>query len=145
MGEVLIGTSAVLMPVFLVLGILTYRHLTQAREMTHKERMKSLAMGLPLHPPGPPWAVIGSTLIATAVPFFATLFAWLATFREPSNEEIWVPSMMVAISGIIGGSYLLGKQIAPRRVPKHPELEDSQERKPDDYDPDAYDVVSRRG
>jgi hypothetical protein len=144
MPEEIIAISAILMPVFLVSAILGLRHLARRRELAHKERMAAIQAGL--NPPSSRLApLVATTFIGAGVPISAMFCAWFAGLTSPAvSDEFWKPCMMVAVTGIIAGTLLLAKQLEPRSAssPSKAPLEPWNKTY---IDPDAYDVVSRRG
>jgi drug/metabolite transporter (DMT)-like permease len=143
----LIAVVAIAMPFFLVCGILWIRHLARSRELTHIERMRAIERGLPSVPSRSRGGVVGATWIAAGVPIAALLFAWATDMRTHAGEKVWLPAMMIGVTAIITGSILISKVLIPDQIRN--EREDDTWRqshnKPPRFDPDAYDVVGRRG
>ena len=73
----------------------------------------------------------------------AFVFAWLATSESGSQEEIWIPSMVVGFAGVFAGYKLAMKLLV--HGPDQTTPADAHLSKSFSHDPDAYDVVGRRG
>jgi len=142
MDPVLIPIVALLVPIIIVPTALGFRHARFLCEVAHKERIKAMELGreLPGDRSGSPAAFAAA--IGAGVPILAMLFAWLASpqvYRSHS-EQIWDWAALVGLAGLISGS-ILAARLALRSKAA---ATDQGSLKPD-YDPDAYDVVGRRG
>jgi hypothetical protein len=78
--------------------------------------------------------------LGVGAPAVVFLFTFLAALCSPGGiaREVWMAPVVVSLAGIVGAGSLAKQMILPRRAfvdaASKPEL-----------DPDAYDVVSRRG
>lgn len=139
----LIGLAALAIVVGLPvwLGI---RYAWREREMEHTERMKAMELGLTL-PKDQPWTTPGrlSAAIGAGVPIGAFFLAFIdSQGNHHSAEAAWVAAGFVGVAGVIAGTILATRLAAPGA----PSRQDGMVAKPDSaYDPEAYDVVSRRG
>jgi hypothetical protein len=125
------------LPVFL--GI---RYARYEREMVHAERMKALELGR--HLPGEsPWTPAKSGMwIAASGPLGVVVTTGIAVGSGINDDGPWIASGLVGIAAVLGGTLLA------LRSPSAPHASDADltadHGKPA-LDPDAYDVVSRRG
>jgi hypothetical protein len=127
-------------------GIWMIRNGQLRREWEHAERMRALEMGLPLPPRESAWArAFVCVAIGLGVPVIAFSITLAAYDRPGTPEEIWVAPAVVSGLSIIsatllGGFLFLGGARASRQAPHapHPGVKPM-------GDPDAYDVVGRRG
>lgn len=126
----------------LVPACLAIRAGRQKRELEHLERMKALEMGQPVHGAGTDrssrtWA---GAAVAIAVPAITFTMSFLANMNSRGQEYTWVVSGVVGTIGIFAGLRLAGVESAQSgRLPSPSRAFKGT------YDPDAYDVVSRRG
>jgi hypothetical protein len=140
MSEAIIPLAGIMLPMVLVPTIMGIRHARQKREWEHAERMKALDLGQPL-PGGEVWPSAAAIAIGAVVPISALLIALIGGLAG-AHEEVAVPSTLVGFSGVIGGSILATRLIGNRNRAKRQDLYANG--KPH-MDPDAYDVVGRRG
>lgn len=149
MNDDLIPVIAILMPVLMVTAILFLKHRRQRREMQYRERMKALEMGLPAPGTGAWPAAIAALGIGAGVPIGCFTVAWLATLTSHAREEAFVGATIVGVVAVVQGTRLAtrlagGSAPEPVSAPE-PNIAQHVNGKPPVYDPDAYDVVSRRG
>jgi hypothetical protein len=149
-GE-LIGGLAVLL--LFGTGMLEVWHGQRRREWEHAERMRALELGVPVPPRETPWArAVVSILIGVVVPLIAFGFTCLLfSLRPDAPFEVWIAPAVVSVVSVIGACILAGTllhgasrsgqgsggdgAVARRAAP---------DLKPE-TDPDAFDVVGRRG
>jgi len=122
-------------------------HARRERELEHAERMKALELGRPFPGPevearwSPAWVAVA---IGAGVPIASFLLAGLAT-PEVHNEiayAIWPAAGAVGVAGVICGTVLAARLPASGRPSRGFEAADA---KSAVCDPDAIDVVGRRG
>jgi hypothetical protein len=125
----------------------SHRH----RQWDHAERMKSLEMGLPVPPRDAPWAKASVCLgIGLGVPLIAFVLTSIAHSKPGAADELWIVPALVSGLSVLGSTLLAGRLFpAGRRSTPPTENEGWSSRgvaemKPE-ADPDAYDVVGRRG
>jgi hypothetical protein len=133
--------------------ILVVRNGQRRREWEHAERMRSLEMGLPVPPRDAPWAKAAVCIaIGAGVPLVAFVFTYLAfTSKSGVDGEIWLAPALVSGASVIGACILAGTMFHGGSKSGNSSGADSLngrqpiagEKPP--YDPDALDVVGRRG
>jgi hypothetical protein len=143
MNEVLIPLAGIALPIILVPSILALRHQQRRREMEHLERMKALEMGH-MPPMGHAWSSLAIAAVGAGVPIAGFAFAWLANLGSRAQEGAWITAMFVGVAGIVGGVKLSKRLSAPLATDSAPPADVLANGKPVE-DPDAYDVVGRRG
>ena len=146
----IIPLSGIMMPLVLVPTIILLVHRQKKREWHHQERLRALEMGLPAS--GPDRMPGGGTVIAigAGVPIAAVMTAWMTTISVSDSHPDYMPIVAVAwgcafmiSSGALITSLVLGVLLMRSRKPAEP-VDQLAAIKPA-YEPDAYDVVSRRG
>jgi len=148
----IIPLSGIMMPLVLVPTIILLVHRQKKREWHHQERLRALEMGLPAS--GPDRMPGGGTVIAigAGVPIASVLTAWMTTISVSDSHPDYMPIIAVAwgcalmiSSGALITSLVLGVLLMRSRKPAAPEPVDQLSAIKPAYEPDAYDVVSRRG
>ncbi len=135
----LIPIVAMLVPIVIVPTALVFKWLRRERELEHVERIRAMELGRVLPRDEPFWSPARIAVsIALAVPTVAMTGALIATGAGGYHEQIWVTSMFVAMSGVGGGTFLAHRHLLAR-------ASTADALKPPQYDPDAFDVVGRRG
>ena len=146
----IIPLSGIMMPLVLVPTIILLVHRQKQRELCHQERLRALEMGLPAS--GPDRMPGGGTVIAigAGVPIASVLTAWMTAISVSDSHPDYMPIVAVAwgcafmiSSGALITSLVLGVLLMRSRKPAEP-MDQFAAIKPA-YEPDAYDVVSRRG
>jgi hypothetical protein len=139
MDPLIIPIVGMLIPIIIVPTALGIKHARYLREVEHAERMRAMELGQTL--PGDQSWKPGSIAMAigAGVPIVAMAIAFEAGSKQGPSEAIWMATAMIGIAGVIGGSTLAGMQLSKRNQNSAASGE-----KPA-YDPDAYDVVGRRG
>jgi len=148
MNVLVIPLAAILMPLVLVPTILFMKHRHERRQWEHLERMREMEERLPASPARALDRARGVAAIGAGVPIVSVFTAWLTTisFQPGSFDE--------SVAGIAWGSAALISSVAMftslllarMHVRAVRELEfDSRQNAKAVYDPDAFDVVSRRG
>jgi hypothetical protein len=142
MEEIVLPIMGIALPMVLVPTILVLSQRKRKREMEHVERMKALELGLPA-PGNESWAARVCIAIGAGVPIGAFFFAWLAGMDHSSGGQYyWEAAAPVGVTGILCGTFLSTRLLPSRSKSQRPAVD--AHAKPA-YDPDAYDVVSRRG
>lgn len=150
----IIPLSGIMMPLVLVPTIILLVHRQKKREWHHQERLRALEMGLPASGPDPDRMPGGGTVIAigAGVPIASVLTAWMTTISVSDSHPDYMPIVAVAwgcafmiSSGALITSLVLGVLLMRSRKPAGPEPVDQFAAIKPAYEPDAYDVVSRRG
>jgi hypothetical protein len=137
----LIPMAAIGLPLVLVPTILAMKYHRSKREWEHLERMKAMEMGLPV-PGTNAWPSAAAIAIGAGVPLGAFLFTWLARLTAQTADEVFIAPVLVSAPAIFGGIYLANRLLTPARRTDDAAL--ASRGKPA-LDPDAYDVVGRRG
>jgi hypothetical protein len=142
MEEMLLPMMGLALPIVLVPTIMVLSHRKRRREMEHVERMKALELGLPT-PGTESWPASVCIAIGAGVPIGAFFLAWLAGMEHSgSGQNYWETAAPVGVVGILCGTFLSTRLLPSRSKSQRPAVD--AHAKPA-YDPDAYDVVSRRG
>lgn len=146
---VVIPLFGILMPLILVPSIITLKHRQKKREWRHQERQRALDLGLPV--PQADHGLGGGTVlvIGAGVPLAAVFGALLTTSNIPYSTHdylgilgvVWGCAVLISTGALIT-SVVLGVMLMRSRKPA--EADQFTAFKPA-YEPDAYDVVSRRG
>lgn len=139
--DMMISIVAITMPLLLVSTIMLLKHRARKREWQHQERMRAMDLGLPI-PNGDIWPALTAIAIGAGVPVGSMFWAFVANAGSHDAHGAWPCAMMVGMAGVIGGTKLAGRLLPPRRQPDDAShLANGKPR----FDPDAYDVVGRRG
>ena len=146
----IIPLAGIMLPLVLVPMIMTMKFRMKKREWEHLERMRALQMGVAPaqagHRIGP--GVLIS--IGTGVPAASVLAAGITSLNVPS--DLSDPLAVIAIAwgcawlistGALVTAVVLG--IVQARAQKDASTLDHEAAAKPAYEPDAYDVVSRRG
>ncbi|QEH33109.1 hypothetical protein OJF2_16060 [Aquisphaera giovannonii] len=143
---VLIPIFALLVPITVAPTAILAKQRQRKRELLHRERMRAIELGMPVPPPehglGQAVALVGGGVpIVTALAAFLTSMSAsnLADDPVPVLGVIWGCATMISMVALLT-AIILGFMAARSSRP----VEQSASLKPA-YDPDAYDVVSRRG
>ena len=142
MDPLVIPIVALAIPIIIVPTAMGIKHARYLREVEHAERMKAMELGRTL-PGDESWTPAGlAATIGAGVPIAAMLVAFVVSRSTPNPdvvESIVKMAGMVGLGGVICGTVLAAQQFARRAEPVARPVE-----KPS-YDPDAFDVVGRRG
>lgn len=143
-AEIAILATAIVIGVLCVIGlpvILAFRHAAREREYEHAERMKALELGRVLPKDAPVWTplkiAVGMGVFVPCALFGAAFFA---TLFGINSDGIWPVAGTVGVTSIVCGTYL-----TKRALTLKPAIDEMQAADKPHFDPDAYDVVSRRG
>ncbi len=135
----LIPLSAIALPMVLVPIILAMKQVQRKRECEHMERMKSLELGRPL-PFTQAWPALAAIAIGAIMPVGVFVVALIAsTQSEGHAEAFFAPAAFVSVCGVWAGGglarrlFAYGSSTANGSNDKHA------------IDPEAFDVVGRRG
>ena len=148
--ELIIPLAGIMLPVVLVPTIILLVHRQKKREWRHQERLRALDLGLPA--PATDWTLGGRTVtaIGAGVPIAAVLTAWMTSISVSESHPDYVPIIGIAwgcafliSTGALITSLVLGVLLTRLRKPAD-QVDQFAATKPA-YEPDAYDVVSRRG
>ncbi|MGO9467889.1 MAG: hypothetical protein ACLQIB_05970 [Isosphaeraceae bacterium] len=148
MSVLVIPLAAILMPLVLVPTTLFMKHRHQRREWEHLERMKEMEERLPANPVQVLGRARGVAAIGAGVPIVSVFAAWLTTityqpvsFDESIPGIAWGSAAIISVSAMFTGLLLARMQF---RAVKEMDADSTRNEKPV-FDPDAFDVVSRRG
>lgn len=139
-ASLLIPIIGVSIPIVVVPTVLAFRHAKYLREVEHKERMLAMQLGKTL-PGDESWTSPGRLIaaIGAGVPLAALVVAFAADKAHGvQGEAPWMACALIGISGVIGGTVLAYRHLFG------PSESQSVAFKPA-HDPDAFDVVGRRG
>jgi ABC-type spermidine/putrescine transport system permease subunit II len=138
MDPLLIPVFALLIPIVIVPTAMAFKKAERARQLEHAERMRALELGRTL-PKDEGWwnAARISVTIGAGVPIFSMFAAMVATEWSGFQERIWLMCGMVSMAAVISGTSLAFRHFFSP-------TQDTAVEKPQ-YDPDAFDVVGRRG
>ncbi len=147
---VIISLAGIMMPVVLAPMCIALVHRQKKREWQHQERMRALETGLPA--PVPDRTPGGGSVVAigAGVPIASVLTAWMTTMSVSDSHPDYMPIIAVAwgcafmiSTGALITSLVLGVLLMRSR--KTAEAVDQFAAMKPAYEPDAYDVVVRRG
>jgi hypothetical protein len=148
--NVIIPLAGIMLPMVLVPTIITLVHRHKKREWRHKERLRALELGLPAVDLEPKIGGGTVTAIGAGVPAASILGALLTTASIPPTHTEFLPMVAIAwgcacliSAAAVTGGLVLGIMLMRSRKSVEP-ADQFASTKPT-YDPDAYDVVSRRG
>ena len=141
----LIPLAGISLPLILVPTIMVLKSRARNREFQHRERMRAIETGNSL-PALSHWpAALVCTAIGAGVPAMAFLFTLFTRTTSDFSEELWSPQSVVAIVGVTSGSWLAFKLMGrPDGDVSRSSVAPSHQ-KTYVTDPDAFDVVGRRG
>lgn len=111
----------------------------------HRGKLRSAERSRHFEPDGGAGWVPARAVVAVGagVPLGSLALAWLASVsNHTETSAIWGFASAVGITGLICGTYLLAR-VPGSLFSAHPRH--AFDRKPAEYDPDAFDVVGRRG
>jgi hypothetical protein len=156
-SPILIPLTAITLPAFLVPTLMVLKQRHQKRHWQHLERMKAIANGVPVPPSGSPPGSGAVIAIGAGVPALAIFGAFLSTmhiehYMPHALERMaiaWAFALIISMGGMTTSLILFVLQhraharataeAAASYVQAHYDST-----KPA-YDPDAFDVVARRG
>ena len=134
----LIPLAGIMLPMFLVPTIMAMKQTQRRREWEHLERMKALELGRPL-PSAQVWPALATIAIGAIMPMGVFIVAWLAS--PSASGSAFEGAAFVGVCGVFAGAFL-GKRLFAERSTKPADLETIAKPR---FDPEAYDVVGRRG
>jgi len=141
MNVEVIPLAGISLPLILVPTILVLKHIGRQREWEYKERMRALELGRPL-PGTDKWPAIAAIALGAGMPVGVFLCTWMAVLTAHADDGIFVAATVVSLGGVWGGTTALKRLLASRELPAEAPYQANG--KPA-HDPDAYDVVGRRG
>jgi hypothetical protein len=151
--EALLAMMALAIFLLLIVPVLMLIRNGQRRhEWEHAERMRALEVGLSVPPRDAPWAKASICVaIGFGVPVVAFVCTALAFNSFKAESELWIAPAVVSVLSVISGGVLSGVLFhAKPGSGRQSSADGSRGRiagpgmKPAD-DPDAFDVVGRRG
>jgi hypothetical protein len=135
----LIPLAGIALPLFLVPMIMAMKQAQRKRECEHMERMKSLELGRPL-PSTQAWPALAAIALGAIMPVGVFVVALIASTQTSGHAEaFFAPAAFVSVCGVWAGGGLArrlfasGSSTACGSNDKH------------SIDPEAFDVVGRRG
>jgi ABC-type spermidine/putrescine transport system permease subunit II len=138
MDPLLIPVFALLIPIVVAPTAMAFKKAEKARQFEHLERMRALELGRTLPKDEGWWSAPRiSVAIGAVVPIIAMFTAMAASESSGYQERVWLMSGMVSMTGVISGTCLAFRHFfgpVPAAGVEKPQ-----------YDPDAFDVVGRRG
>ena len=148
--ELIIPLAGIMMPLVLVPTIILLVHRQKKREWHHQERLRALDMGLPAAAPNGALGTGAVTAIGTCVPSASVLAAWMTTITVEDSHPDYMPIIAIVwgCAFLISTGAMITSLVLGVLLMRSKKLADSVDQlaaiKPA-YEPDAYDVVSRRG
>jgi len=143
MDAIAIPIMALLIPIIIVPTALGIKHARFLREVEHAERMRAMELGRTLAG-DESWSPASvAVLIGAGVPIASMVIAFMAgkSFHDAGQiEAMWRTASMVGLGGVICGTVLASQHFSRRDQA----VVVSRDEKPA-FDPDAFDVVGRRG
>lgn len=150
MGVSIIPLAGIALPLFLVPTIMLLKQRHERRLWRHQERMQAIAAGTPFPPSTPGTGAV--IAIGAGVPAIAVFGAFVATLNRqqymPHSLElttiVWAFAFLISTGAMVTSLilFVLQHRAHARAIAEAAASYDSS--KPA-YDPDAFDVVSRRG
>ena len=114
--------------------------------MEHLERIKAMEVGLAPPPSGLDWPTAAVCIaMGAGVPVGSFAITWLATLTDETSGGIWVAPVFVSIPAIIAARKLAIRAFEPRPGAGKPDYVPSSPAGKPAFDPEAFDVVGRRG
>ena len=153
MGVSIIPLAGIALPLFLVPTIILLKQGHQKRKWRHLERMQAIAAGAPVPPANAPPGTGAVIAIGAGVPLVAILGALITTLNThqymPHSLErsaiVWGCAVVVSL-GAMTTSLILGVLLHRAHAKAADQLANaSYDSSKPAFDPDAFDVVSRRG
>jgi hypothetical protein len=131
----------------IVIGIASsVRQARRRKEMEHLERMRAMEMGVVSQPSGLDWPAAAVCIaVGAGVPIGSFVVAWLASLTADVPHGIWVAPVIVSFPAIGTARKLAYRLIDPRSGPKQPVYSKPMPVGKPEFDPEAFDVVGRRG
>jgi hypothetical protein len=139
MERALIPLAGIALPMVLVPTIIILKQLGRRRELAHEERMRAMELGL-AGPTADSWPALVCIALGAAMPVGLAAICWLATLSG-AGDEVWMIALFVGGGGVLGGTTLAHRRFGKAKPPAEAETG----AKAAAFDPDAYDVVGRRG
>jgi hypothetical protein len=123
------------------------RQARQRKEMEHAERMKAMELGLAPQPYGLTWPAASICIaVGAGVPVGSFVVAWLAILTADAPPAIFVAPVFVSVAALNATRKLALRLIDPKAGVIHrPSSANAAPVGKPEYDPDAFDVVGRRG
>jgi hypothetical protein len=146
----IIPVVAILMPLVLVPTIITLKHRHKRREWKYQERLRAMDLGLQPVDSGPRLSGGSVVAIGAGVPIASVIGAIFTTLSVPYHNPDYLPIIAVAwgCAVIISTAALLTSLVLGvlvMRASKAAQSADALASLKPSFEPDAYDVVSRRG
>jgi hypothetical protein len=144
----IIPIMAMSIPIILVPTILILKHRHKKREWEHLERMKEMEERLPTTPAQALIRARGVAAIGAGVPVASVFAAWLTSVTSnPVLSDNDLPTVAWGCAALVSGGAMLTSLLLARmqaRAIKEMTPPSDLDGKPV-FDPDVFDVVSRRG
>lgn len=138
-----IPMMALAIPMIVAPTAIITKHLQKRRELEHTERMRALEVGL-LLPKDQGFWTRGrlSAGFGLFLPMASLTMAWMFTESHSRvGEFVWPAVSMISLLGVLAGWRLASKLPGPPPISQR----FAESLKSHAYDPDEFDVVSRRG
>ncbi|WP_076344705.1 hypothetical protein [Paludisphaera borealis] len=157
MEHILIPLAGISLPLFLVPTIMLLKQGHQKRQWRHLERMQAIAAGTPVPPAISPPGTGAVIAIGAGVPVFASFCALVATMNMghympdslAQTAITWGCALVVSMGAMTTSLVLFVLQHRAHAKAMSAALSSYSEAHFDSskpaYDPDSFDVVSRRG
>ena len=142
----LIPLVAMLIPIIIVPIAIGCKLAHLRRKMEHVERMRALELGRVLPMDDPWWTPARiSVAMGVVVPILAIALALQASMElGEAAAPVQVISGLIGTFGVLGGACLAARNMYYQDRMRNQSRVESASNKPA-YDPDAFDVVGRRG
>jgi hypothetical protein len=146
----IIPLAGIMLPLILVPMIMTMKFIHKKREWEHLERMRTLQTGGSVSRPSHRLGGAALMGIGAGVPAVSVVAASITTSNVPFTYPDYLPfvaitwgcAFLISTAALICALVLGIFQVRSQKA--SPAFDDDTATKPA-YDPDAYDVVSRRG
>jgi hypothetical protein len=152
-GVSIIPLAGIALPLFLVPTIMLLKQGHQKRHWRHLERMQALAAGVPVPPLSSPPGTAAVIAIGAGVPICSVFAAMIATLNmhryTPDGPAqiaiVWAFALIVSMGALTTSLILAVLQNRAHARAASSFADAAFDSSKPTYDPDAFDVVSRRG
>jgi hypothetical protein len=143
-NEMWIPIVGMMIPMVIAPVAIITKYLQQKRQWTHIERMRAIELGQVPATEGRGWPALIAIFIGAGVPVGTFFMAWMAVVTIHADEAVFALATVVSIAAIIAASKLTHRMLDSSSQPVR-RVDHHANGKAPSFDPDAYDVASRRG
>lgn len=139
----IIPIVAMMIPMVVAPTAIVMKYLKTRRAWQHTETMRAIELGQYPPPQNSFWPSLAAISIGAVVPVASFGIAWLSALTDAAGEEVFVGATIVSVVSVVTGARLASQLLHPAPAPR-PSAHAMNGQK-STFDPDAYDIVSRRG